>query len=329
MEEKPLKCKICGKDLLDDECEPIFYHVKKQIACSECQEVLNLQQLNIEHWDKFRSAQTDDPVEHNNFYDDKPFISNDGLSVLIKTLDDCTAKYVIDGRTKHVQEIIDDINHARRRLYTDIGPYFEILESMFDKKNIFWNEGGNLFYYCKNAIVSYLVIHLKEYLDNSKQNKSMYSIYRFINIINCNKKQLFKNQRICCVRTFRKSGDVAKTYFEHFPIEKYLMQLRIILDDYSALIDTIDDYRNNVFAHSGNLKNKEKSENTLTLINLRKIFNSLKIIYDGLSYSVAPDLFAQFDYHYNFWFDHLNQITEQHQKTITKSKSELSETKKK
>lgn len=316
MENKPLKCKICGKELLDSECEPYFYGIKRQIGCSECGEILKLQRLNIEHWNKFKNAQYDDPVEFENYYDDKPYTASDGSIVHVKTLDDCKTEYLITGRTKRVKAIIDDIDGARRHLYTDIGPYFEILESMFDKKNIFWKEAGNLFYYSKNAIVSYLVIHLKEYLDNREKEKSKYSIYRFINIINNNKKLLFEKQSICCVRTFNKSGDISKTFFEHFPIEDYLRQLSKILDDYGVLINSIDDYRNNVFAHSGNLKNKEESEGKLTLVNLRKIYNSLKVIYDGLSYSVAPDLFAQLSYDYNFWFGHLNQITEHYKKTV-------------
>ncbi len=306
--EKEQKCKVCGCVLSEDE---LFKSVLKygQKGCPDCLEVLNIQALAIEHWNKFKQVESDNPIEENNYSNEKPIIVEDGSTVTVRTLGTCETTYRKEGRTNFVKNVIKEIDTARRFLYQDIGPYIEILESMYNKKNRFWEDGGNLRLYVKNAIVSYIVIHLKEYLDNNKHNKSKHSIYRFKSIIENNSEKLFENQKIFCIKKFKESGDTMETQFECFPIKEYLDRLDIILQKYKGIIESIDDYRDNVYAHTGTLKNKEESENQLTLINLRKIFNSLKIIYDCLSYSIAPDTFANLTYDFNIWYDHMNNIS--------------------
>lgn len=315
--EKEQRCKVCGRVLNEDE---LFHSALKygQKGCPDCSEILNLQKLAIEHWNKFKRAESDNPIEDKNYSDESTIMSDNGPIVAIRTLNSCKTSYEIEGRVHYVENVIKEIDSARRFLYQGIGPYFEILESMFDKKNRFWKDGGNLFVYTKNAIVSYIVIHLKEYLDNNKKNKSKHSIYRFKNIIENNSKKLFVDHKIYCIKKFEKSGDVMKTKFECFPIEEYLKRLDVVLLKYEGIIGTIDDYRDNVYAHTGELKNKDESEAQLTLINLRKIYNSLKIIFDCLSYSIAPDRFANLEYDFCILYDHLNSISEYYDKKVTK-----------
>lgn len=326
--EKEQKCKVCGRPLSEEELfeSTIKYH---QNGCPDCAEILNLQKLAIEHWDKFKQAEMNNPIEDKNYSEEEPIVASDGSAITVKTLGAYSTSYEVEGRTNFVENVIKEIDVARRFLYQDIGPYFEILESMFNKNYRFWKDGGNLWLYVKNAIVSYIVIHLKEYLDNSKHNKSKHSIYRFINIIQNNNEKLFKKQKIFCVKSFKKSKDVMKTLFECFPIEEYLNRLDVLLQKYKSIIETIDDYRNNVYAHSGTLKKKEESENQFTLINLRKIFNSLKIVYDCLSYSIAPDKFAHLNYDYNIWYDHLNTISQFYETKVAKPQEEKANLKKK
>lgn len=45
------------------------------------------------------------------------------------------------------------------------------------------------------------------------------------------------------------------------------------------------------------------------LIKLRRIYGSLKIIYDGLIYSVAPDKHTNLFVENNIWYGNMNQIS--------------------
>ena len=316
--QKEQKCKVCGKTLSEKELFNAELHYRQK-GCSDCLEILNLQRLAIEHWDKFKKAESDNPIVDKNYSAEKPVVTKSGAAVTFRTLGSYTTTYKVVGRTNYVITVIEEIDHARRFLYQDVGPYFEILESMFDKKYHFWKDGGNLWLYTKNAVVSYIVIRLKEYLDNGKQNKSKHSIYRFKNIIENNSKKLFDNQKISCVKKFDKSSDIVEIPFERFPIKEYLNRLDVVLQKYGSIIETIDDYRNNVYAHTGALRKKDESEAQSTLINLRKVFNSLKIIYDCLFYSVAPDKFTNLNYNFNVWYDHLNCISEYYDRKVTKT----------
>lgn len=315
--EKVQKCKICGRVLSEDEALNSMFKYR-QLGCPDCLEILHLQTLAINHWDMFKRAESSNPVEDKNYSEEKPINLKDGSSITVRTLGAYETTYIAKGRTNYVENVIKEIDNVRRFLYQNIAPYFEILESMYNKNYQFWKDGGDLWFYVKNAVVSYIVIHLKEYLDNSKHNKSKHSIYRFKNIIENNSEKLFDNQKIFCVKTFKKSGDTMKTQFECFPIKEYFNRLDIILQKYQSIIDTIDDYRNNVYAHAGTLKNKDESETQLTLINLRKVFNSLKIIYDCLSYSIAPDRYATLKYTFNNWYDHLESISRYYANKVSK-----------
>lgn len=313
--EKEQKCKICGRILSEEE---LFDAAIKygQKGCPDCLEVLNLQKLAIEHWNAFVRAESNNPIEDKNYSEEKPILTKDGHKVTVRTLGAYETTYKIVGRTRAVKCFIKEVNDTRRFLYLNIGPYFEILESMFNENYRFWKDGGNLWFYTKNALVSYIVIHLKEYLDNGKQNKSRHSIYRFKNIIENNSESLFKKHKIYSIRTFKNSGDIVETQYECFPIKEYLNRLDVVLCKYERIIETIDDYRNNVYAHTGRLKRKDEDEPQLNLVNLRKVFNSLKIIFDCLSYSIAPDMFTNISCDFNIWYDHLNAISDYYDKKL-------------
>lgn len=286
----------------------------RNIYCKDCIEIAKLQKINIVHWNKFQYAEMNDPIEQRNYHKDKEDVLN-GLEVL--TLDNFKKEYRVENRTKKAERLITEIEYARRHLYEDVKPYLYILETMFDKKYSFWKDGGNYWYYIRNSLVSYLVIHLKEFFDNGK-NKSKLSLYRIKNVVLNNKNNLYKRPKITCVRTFEKSGDVSNVAFENYPIDEYLKQLDVVLKEYEPIIQSIEDYRNNVYAHVGDLKDVINHQAQLTLKNIRKTVNALKVIFDGLSYSIAPDKFVNIQIDYNIWIDHLNIISRYYDEHVTK-----------
>ena len=96
-----------------------------------------------------------------------------------------------------------------------------------------------------------------------------------------------------------------------------MLKLDAVLDGYRNIINAIDDYRDSQFAHIGEHK-KSESEAQLTYQNIIKIFNSLKIIYDGFLYSVAPDLFTNESVDFNVLYGRLNRISQYYYDNVTK-----------
>ena len=303
------KCVICGIELSNDKrINSILKY--KATYCDDCVEVAKLQKISIDHWDKFKHAEAADPIEQKNYYEDA---ENKIYGTKIYTLDTFKKEYKVEGRTKKAEQLIKEIDFARRHIYEDIIPYMLILESMFDKKYTFWKDGGNCWFYIRNSLISYLVIHLKEYFDNG-MNKSKLSLYRLKNIILNDKTNLYHKPKINCIRKFEKTGDVSNISFETYPIEDYFNQLVIVLEQYKPIVQSIEDYRNNVYAHVGKLRDKENHQEQMTLKNIRKTINALKIIFDDLSYSIAPDKYVNIEINYNIWLSRLNLISQFYEK---------------
>lgn len=118
-------------------------------------------------------------------------------------------------------------------------------------------------------------------------------------------------------KAIKKSNDIQKIKYPKIEIEKYLLKLDAVLDGYRNIINAIDDYRDSQIAHIGEHK-KSEAEAQLTYLNIIKIFNSLKIIYDGFLYSVAPDLFANKSGNFNVLYGRLNRISQCYYDNVTK-----------
>lgn len=317
--DKTIRCVVCGNEVPRNKAIMLAFRYKRTF-CDECSAVGEIDNVCVKHWDLFMKAKYEDPVEQRNYFKDT---TEEGNPYVGYTLDKFSYKYDVKNRSKQVETFIKEIDYARRYLYTNIKPHMQILESLFDRKQTFWLDAGNAWYYIRQSLISYIVIQTKEYFDRSKQNKSKLSLYRFINIIRNNKKALYEDPIIKYVRTFNKSGDISTVFLEQFPINDFLERLQDVLDLYSPILESIEDYRDNVFAHVGDLKNKDDHESYLTLQNLRKIVNSLTIILDDLSYSIAPDKYSHLEFDYNIWLDRWNRISQEYKKRTEKLKNEL------
>ena len=304
------KCEICGM-LFDESNDLDVLMVTGPAQCPHCKEILELKNQLIEHWNQFIDKEHNDPIENKNMIKDEPddYLASYGVTSETYTLDDYEKSFEIVGRTKRVENFIKRIESARKYLYEVVEPQMRILESLYERKDLFWKYGGNLHYHIRNASVQFVVIKLKEYLNSSCK----YSVEKLKNIIENNKIRLFDEHKVTEIKKFKRSGDVMKTEYPHFEIDKYLKKMNKVLESYSKTINAISDYRDTQFAHIDELKNPDESSKELTYFNLKRIFNSLKIIYDGFYYSVAPDLFTNLHYDHNLWFDYLNQVANEYE----------------
>lgn len=300
----PKKCEICGK-YFEEPNDTSILILRRPSRCPDCKEILELRDLLADHWNKYQDLESNNPVEERNFIQDSEPIQNElGGTTTTYTLDDFTEKIIVK-RSHEVENIIESIERARNFLYFQVDAQFTILESLFERKDRFWDDGGNFKGYVRDASLQVLVIKLREYLGS----KSKLSLGKLRNRIHEKRKAIYLDGRPTIKKTFKRSGDVMETQFPIFPIEEYLSKLDTVLETYKSTIDAMIDYRDNLFAHLDSLKNAESAK-YMTFTNVKRIFNSLKVIYDGLLYSVAPDRFKHLRVEHNMWFDHMNHISE-------------------
>lgn len=74
------------------------------------------------------------------------------------------------------------------------------------------------------------------------------------------KNRLFGEQKIFEVYKYD-NGDEFEEAFDVFPIVDYLSKIDELLNEYSYSINAINDYRDNNFAHIGELKDENSSKN--------------------------------------------------------------------
>ena len=85
------KCVICETEV--DDLERVDSVIKYNATyCKDCIEVAKLQKINIDHWDKFKTAEMNDSVEQRNYHREKEDIKND---LKIFTLDKYKKEYKI------------------------------------------------------------------------------------------------------------------------------------------------------------------------------------------------------------------------------------------
>ena len=297
-EKAEYKCEVCGTPIDESQTQYTFSGHRKG-HCKQCEKIINLRDVVKRHWDKFIERQSID--EEGEYGEWQVHSSRGGATFSSRGLDRSDDSFEVVDRTANVKKIIDQIDEARRYLYLDVGAYFEILESTFKRENVFWSDGGNLLYYVRQSLVSTIILKLMEFLDTAENNLSKFSLKKIRNKITNDRSNVFERQKVYSVKKFRKSGNVIKTKFDIFPIDEYLRGIDDVLNEYETMIKGIKDYRDNHYAHIGKLKNEAESKNQLTLINFRRIYESLKIIYDGLIYSVAPDKYTNLFVDYNIW----------------------------
>ncbi len=308
------KCEICECEY--EESNDLNYLILNGPAeCPNCKDILALKEILTEHSNKFFNSRINDPVQCKNMIKNGEYNTEFGKTETY-TLDKCEEKRIPIKRTKRVIDIIEKITTARDFLYMKLEAKIQLLKSIYQNKDRFWLDGGNLVYHINEVTVEYVVIKLNEFLATNANNYK-YSISKIRNMINNNKKAIYIEQKIILERKFKKSGDIQRIEYPRFEIEKYLLKLDAVLDGYRNIINAIDDYRDSQFAHIGEHK-KSESEAQLTYQNIIKIFNSLKIIYDGFLYSVAPDLFTNKSVNFNVLYGRLNRISQYYYDNVTK-----------
>lgn len=300
----PKKCEICG-GVFEEPNDLDVLIVKGPFRCPDCGEIIRLKQVLIDHWNELTSKQSNDPIENRNLIKNPTEIKTRYGTTTSYTLDDYEKSFEIEGRTRYVREKIELIDEARNLLYLPLDAQLKILESIYERKDRFWGDGGNLAGYVRDASFQVLVIKLREFLGGN----SKYSYTKIKNELQNRRKALYDDHKIVEVRKFKRSGEVMKTEYPHFPIEDYLGKLNDVIEAYKKKTDALIDYRNGVFVHTSGLKNPE-SEHYMTFRNVKQILNSLKIIYDGFLYSIAPDLYKNLWVKHSMEFDHMNEISQ-------------------
>lgn len=96
--------------------------------------------------------------------------------------------------------------------------------------------------------------------------------------------------------------------FEPFDISEFVELINNVLDANKPLLEAMKDYRDNQFAHIGNLKN-ENSSKQMSYVNVKRMFSLAKIVYDAFLFVVAPDKYASIVFDSNICFLHLNEIS--------------------
>lgn len=313
------KCIICGCKLSGDNLSALLRDGYPH--CDKCSTIVELENLSKKHWDSFREKECKNEEQE---YGPEHDICSDGINhCYVRELGPCEETYEIVNRTRNITGIIDTIESARKYLFFDISASFNLLESMFDEKNVFWSDGGNFEYYIKQSLISTLVIKLMEYFDCARQNLSRYSLKALRNRIENDKNNIFVKQRIFRVKKFTTTGHVIKTEFEPYPINEFFRLLDKLLREYEAILTGLKDYRDNYYAHIDTLDNEETSKQQLTLLNIRKVLNTLKKVYDSLLYAVAPDKYTHLVVDFNIWYSHMNQISDYWKENNKKQKKNI------
>ena len=101
-----------------------------------------------------------------------------GNCVTSYTLVKHNSTYRVEKRTKRVQQVIDKISYIRDYLCFHLEPIFEILDSIYIKKDQFWEDTGNLIRYVHNCCFQEAVLKLRELL---MDGSCKYSVKRISN----------------------------------------------------------------------------------------------------------------------------------------------------
>ncbi len=294
------KCDICECDY--EEYNDLEYLVVHGPAkCPNCKNVIELRDCLHEYSNIIANIEISDPLYDKNIIKRRADYYEFG-KVESFYLDKFDSEVVVVGRTKRIKDHINRIDEARKFLYVDLEPKINILKSIYHKKDKFWEYGGYLVFQVSEVTVEYVVIKLNEFFEDSK-----YSINKIRNIINNDKTKIYDKQKIIMKKTYKTSGDIQEILYDRFNIEKYLSKLDNILSEYKNILEAFKDIRDTQFAHFDEPK-KEGSRSKLTYLNLIKIFNTLKVIYDGFLYSVAPDLYTPILVESNDFYNRLNDI---------------------
>lgn len=300
------KCPYCNSNYEFNDDWTTWVKLEPKDCCDACSEINVLKNQLKKYSDSQHEKEWNNRIHEQNMV-------KDDLQLVKGVTSYSSAHYVtsyrVEGRSEYIKDLVEKIDFIRKMLYLDIGAQFEVLDSIYEKKNSFWNESGNLIRYVHNASFEYIVIKLKECLSGSN---SKYSIKKFKNEFANNKNRIFSTQKVYTVFTYD-NGSTFEIAYDPFPIVKYIESIEKILDEYSKNIKALKDLRDKNFAHISN-EDTTESFNNLSYVDLKRMFSMIKLIYDGFLYAVAPDKLSTIIVDYNIWFSHLDQIVKEYRK---------------
>ena len=297
------RCDFCNTEFEDN--DDINHIVKYGIKrCQDCIEIYKLQDF----LDEYRRIHHRKELQHE--VCKKNFVKATEQKIANATSyhsPHLKITYEVVDRNNDVNNIIKKIDFVRKLLVVDIGAQFEILDSIYEKKDIFWEELGNLLMYVHNASYSYIVIKLKELLSGYKSD---YSIQKIKQSFKDNYELYTKKQKVYEVFTYE-NGASFKIKYEKFPIDEFINIVDGLFEHYKSTIGTIDDFRDKFFAHIDS-EGIPESAKDLSYVNIKRIYNMIKLIFDGFLLSIAPDELSGLMVDNNFSFSHLNDIVKEY-----------------
>ena len=287
-------CKYCGLEFDGYKNGPN--------ECDKCISLVKLNEFVVKYDNNHVEKVLKNKIHNKNMIRDNYDYGN---GVTFYTLAKHSSTYRIVKRTKRVQIVIDKISFIRDYLYFNLQPVFEILDSIYINRDQFWADSGNLVRYVHNCCFQEAVLKLRELL---MDGSCKYSVKKICNTLLADSKYVFKEQEIYERLEFEESKDVMEERFEPFDISEFVELINNVLDANKALLEAMKDYRDNQFAHIGNLKN-ENSSKQMSYVNVKRMFSLAKIIYDAFLFVVAPDKYASIIFDSNICFIHLNELS--------------------
>ncbi|MDY4934131.1 MAG: hypothetical protein SPH55_02625 [Eubacteriales bacterium] len=307
------QCPYCGLDFETyDGYEDVFKEDFK-VCCDKCKDIQQLKDIISSCQNIHSDKEFDNPI--NKAYREAHMLQNNDFEQR-RVLERIVFK--VENRSSAAENIIERLDFARQLLYTNIAAQFEILDSIYITKNKFWNELGKLYNYVHESSFEYVVIKLKELISGAD---SKYSVLKFRNIFKDSFDSIFGKQQITATYIYS-NGDSIEILYDPFPIIEYLDKITIMQNEYSELTTALDDFRDKVCAHIDKLKNQGTPYN-LTYANVKRIFNMLKIIYDGFLFAVAPDKYTPVFFQSNIWFSNMDYIVEKFKEFRNKQYEEI------
>jgi hypothetical protein len=175
--------------------------------------------------------------------------------------------YKVENQANEIKRHGSELPFLWRQLTVDIDGNLEILESLYDEKHSFWNDGGNLKYYVNNSTLYFIVMRLVELV------KKCNSV---LNVIENNKKSLLA-QKIHFVAVDKKQEVICDEIVPIIDLDKTILFVKEIFKDLKPICNDLKDFRDKVIAHM-DFNASDDFLRSLSIINMKRVQNALKNI---------------------------------------------------
>lgn len=294
-------CRYCGIEYNESNETLPFFNISNSV-CDNCKTIDKLYEF-VSNYEKENKHK----IFTNKFYNKNLVNENFNNEIKIKSfiLAQHTLTYRVVKRTNRVKNVIDKIIFIRDYLYLNLEPIFLILDSIYIKKDLFWKDSGNLALYVKRCCFQEAVLKLREIL---MDGSCKYSVKKICNTLLAESKYIFKEQEIYEILEFKISKDRIEERYEPFDINAFVNLINNAMEENKFILNSMKDYRDNQFAHIGNLKSRDSSKK-LSYYNLKRMFSLAKTIYDSFLFTIAPDKYTSIVVDPNIRFSHLNELS--------------------